>query len=342
MGVISLFEIPYFLQSGEIGKNLLEESRRYKIGSLDWIEEMSKTVFVKYFAESEEVNSIADFINLMKTCEYWNVRYSPSLFVYYMSNRYECQEYISIEYVEMNEYTIQKLIDILKEFYKYNKYPTESLVQNFTKNEFERKVMIGSEIFTKSDIELPENIIYIILGIMYDDIANNLKLSSDKMQLLDFFGKLTEFYELYQNRQEIIEKIPIIPLGKNEKILNNFYEDKYTLCLSDLFKNDVNYEKDIRITISLNSHVIGKIKIKNVELLFKILNCLKEGKSLSYMIGTSYSVKYAYAVLEFNNSVYVQNLHGHNLNLFISEFESITESVIFNIKQKNPNFTLNL
>ena len=120
---INLFQIPCFLKKSFLGKELLRESENYIVGSPDWIKSMSKTVSIKYFVSSYEINSMEEFLNLIDVCNYWGLNYCASIFVYYLENDFEneniCREKLALKYFDLFNVTkddMRNLFLKLKEF----------------------------------------------------------------------------------------------------------------------------------------------------------------------------------------------------------------------------------
>lgn len=86
--LITLFEIPQWLKNSELAKQFLEATYEYKIGSLKWIEEMSKPINIKKIpSENDQINNFEDFLSIKETCEYWmynleEMKYPLTFYIY--------------------------------------------------------------------------------------------------------------------------------------------------------------------------------------------------------------------------------------------------------------------
>lgn len=140
--LITLFEIPEFLKKSDMGILLLQESKSYKIGSKEWIECMSQTTDVKYFAETDEINDTSDFENLFNVCNFWGLYVDflgknigcLSLFIYYSTNhdfeKYVCRKYI--EYYGFKFNNILEYVDCeLKEYFDIDVNASENFQKEY-------------------------------------------------------------------------------------------------------------------------------------------------------------------------------------------------------------------
>lgn len=346
---INLFEIPDFLRDSELGVNLLEESRDYKVGSYDWIRSMRKMVEVKIFAENDEVNNIEEFENLIDVCDYWGRPICASIYIYYLRNRSECDlilikryfpDYERVKYISEE---VNRTIRIVHWAYicdEPGKY-----IKNLSLEEEDliRRMLMYS--ITKG--------VDLLLGsvqVMEDDkylYEKGEKFSNDKIKLFTLHSMLSEFVDKYKNRSDIIENIPLIPFDKNQELIT--HSDQLYFLEPIIYDYSINGfvethgEKslkyyEIKINIYLNSTKIGMLNC-DIRLLNAIATCLN--KNIEFKTANiNYKDNYKNNFLSIGNINYNCLTIKVNQNL-IDNFNK-TNNLFFNTLQKYSNKEIDL
>lgn len=334
---ITLFEIPDFLKGSEFGRNLLEGSKVYRVGSEEWIEYMRDELDVKYFAETDEVNTLDEFINLIDVCEFWGLDYCISIFIFYTINK-ETVTYLEDKYIELYGFTIDKFVEHLN-WLNRNDQPYNDI------NKILKKILNNSD-----EKDKPYKIIkeFMLDYELKDYNSKIITLTNDKIKILKLYEKITYFSEVYKSVTKIdgiddFYLMPLISLNKNTEIGGPAYGNLYKFSLSyhdpdrNYFMEDFYIYKPIILYLRINSIDITTFVIKNIYHLIAIINCIKRQIEFNISVNDYVDMNYNNEILSLydgNMVTFIFHKYCFQKNFIIIQLEELRDTYIKDVENK--------
>lgn len=356
---ITLFQIPDFLKVSKMGKNLLNAANELVLGSDEWIDEMRIVQKVKYFAKDEIINNISDFDNLIKVCDYWDLPYSSSIFIYGLLHEKSCNTYLVNNFLNFYNHDIESFLNLnyASEKEKYHKNDLfRILLENYENNNL--KLDDDVSFLRAFDIFIEDNIENIL--------QNDYMMDNEVRTILELYNNLWDFVRLYGDRRDIIDEIPILPYNKEKNIMGEHYNDKIYFGYSSFIirgnpntYNYINSNCEITFNIKIQEIIIRSFTIDNIYKIFAlknsinfsiIFNCVVKGEITSinfngldllefkYPLKIGANIEHQSIILKNNRNInkfieclddVINNYFKHNNELYHNSYQ-FTTNVIFN------------
>ena len=111
---INLATIPNWLSKSIFLKTFYEKLSSSEIGSEEYLKELLEPIEVKYFKETDTINNIKDFYNIMKISKYYIIKYPASIYFYIYQHLEEVLDFLQEKYGKKSDDELLDFIEDIK------------------------------------------------------------------------------------------------------------------------------------------------------------------------------------------------------------------------------------